>query len=266
MFIELDIWMEQSRRGLLTAGLILAGGYGVFKYGAPAVSNLFAADFDFVSIAKPAGFRRIVGGESTAGFDPFFGLGDGPDVGMQAIVSRVENDVCQTLYGDKAGSPEVVPLASFSDYNCPFCRVLTQRLAKMEAGSDGRLQIAWHELPLLGEASMTAAKGALAAKRQGAYASFHRRLMRAPFQTTPEYLAALAEDIGVDRNQLIADMNSEAVQRELQESSALAKVFGFIGTPALVVGRTVVQGEIGDGTLKRLIEQERADGPIAACG
>lgn len=257
--------MAQSRRGVLALGLVLAGGYGALKYGAPAVANLFATEFDFEPLAKPAGFRRITGGDSTAGFDPFFGLDDGSDAAKEALIADVETRVCETLYGDLARGEGVVPLASFSDYNCPFCRVLTQRLAKMEAASTGGLRIAWHELPLLGEASMTAAKGALAAKRQGAYVQFHKRLMRAPFQTTPEYLAVLAEDIGVDENQLIADMESEAVRREIQESSALAEVFGFIGTPALVIGRTVVQGEIGESTLNRLIERERVDGPVGAC-
>ena len=257
--------MAQSRRNFLTLGLVLGGGYAALKYGAPAVSSLFADDFEFEPIAEPLGFRRITSGESTSGFDPFFGIGGGPDEEMLAIVSEVETRVCRTLFGDLTDRTDTVPIASFSDYNCPFCRVLTQRLAKMEAESGGRVQIAWHELPLLGDTSLLAAKGALAAKRQGAYAAFHKRLMKAPFQTTPEYLAVLAENIGVDDRQLISDMESEAVDRELRESSALAQIFGFIGTPALVVGRTVVQGEIGDSVLKRLIDQERADGPMAAC-
>jgi len=110
-----------------------------------------------------------------------------------------------------------------------------------------------------------AAQAALAAKRQDAYVAFHKRLMRTPFGTTPEYLDVLAEDIGVDGARLRADMASEDVRRELRESSALADIFAFVGTPALVVGRTIVQGEIGDARLKRLIERERADGPIEAC-
>lgn len=260
-----DVEMASSRRGFMTLGLVLAGGYSAVRFGVPAMSNMFAADFDFEQIADPAGFRRISGGQSTAGFDPFFGLDAGQDVEMQAVVADVQNQICQTLYPEIFQKTGVVPLASFSDYNCPFCRVLTQRLSRMEAKSGGGLEIAWHELPLLGDGSMMAAKGALAAKRQNAYVEFHERLMRAPFQTTPEYLAVLANDIGVDEARLISDMESEAVQRELRESSALAQIFGFIGTPALVVGRTVVQGAIGEGDLKRLIDRERTDGSVAAC-
>lgn len=257
--------MPGSRRNLLIGGLVLASGYAGLRFGAPAVADLLAEDFVFEPMARPAGFRRISGGKSTSGFDPFFGLDGTPDPAMDASIEDVRLRVCDALYGEDLENDGPVPIASFSDYNCPFCRVLTLRLSEIEEASSGRVRISWHELPLLGEASMMAAQGALAAKRQDAYVEFHRRLMRAPFETTPEYLTALADDIGVDKLQLLSDMESEEVRRELRESSALAKVFGFIGTPALVVGRTVVQGEIDDGRLKRLIERERADGPIAAC-
>jgi protein-disulfide isomerase len=136
----------------------------------------------------------------------------------------------------------------------------------MEAASQGSIKVYWHELPLLGEASISAAKAALAAQRQGAYVNFHKRLMRTAFQVTPQYIEALAKDLSIDQDQLVSDMESEAVFRNLQESSALAQIFGFIGTPAIVVGRTVVQGEISDGQLLRLIEQERNDRSAGVCG
>lgn len=256
--------MPHSRRNLLIGGLAIAGGYAALRFGPPAVADLFAGDFDFDPVDRPAGFRRIAGGDSSSGFDLFMGLDDGPDPEMTATVERVEGRICETLYGSEAG-PGVVRMASFSDYNCPYCRALTIRLSKIEEASDGSVRIAWHELPLLGEASTMAAQAALAAKRQGAYVAFHKRLMRTPFGTTPEYLDVLAEDIGVDGARLRADMASEDVRRELRESGALADIFAFVGTPALVVGRTVVQGQIDDARLKRLIERERADGPIGAC-
>ena len=83
--------MAQSRRNFLTLGLVLGGGYAALKYGAPAVSSLFADDFEFEPISEPVGFRRITSGESTSGFDPFFGIGGGPDEDeeMLAVVSEV---------------------------------------------------------------------------------------------------------------------------------------------------------------------------------
>ena len=247
-----------SRRAL---GLGLAA-MALAAVAAPRIRGLLEPELEFEPMAQPAGFRRIAGGGVSTGFDVFAGLDGEGDPALDAAV-EARDDLCAALFHAGTGSAGVVPIASFSDYNCPFCRVLTKRLAEIEA--EGGVAVSWHELPLLGEASMTAARGALAAARQGAYAAFHERLMASGFQTTPEYLEALAQSIGVDAGRLEADMRSDAVAREILRSRAVARAFGFIGTPAIVVGRTVVQGEIGERTLRRLIAREREDGPVPAC-
>ena len=229
----------------------------------PRIRGLLEPELEFEPMARPAGFRRIAGGGVSTGFDVFAGLDGEGDPALDAAVAEVRDDLCSALFHAGTGSAGVVPIASFSDYKCPYCRVLTKRLAEIEA--EGGVAVSWHELPLLGEASVTAAKGALAAARQGAYAAFHERLMASGFQTTPEYLEALARSIGVDAGRLVADMRSDAVAREILRSRAVARTFGFIGTPAIVVGRTVVQGEIGERTLRRLFARERADGLVPAC-
>ncbi len=89
--------------------------------------------------------------------------------------------------------------------------------------------------------------------------------MTSPFQATPEYLARLSEDLGVDGEQLVADMESPEVARELENSAALAQVFAFVGTPALVIGRTVVQGQVSDRMIRRIIDLEREEGWDVAC-
>ena len=122
------------------------------------------------------------------------------------------------------------------------------------------MSVKWHELPLLGGGSRLAAKAALAARRQGAYPAFHERMMTAKFQATPAYLAALSEGIGLDYARLEADMESTDIDLELHVSAALARRFGFIGTPALVIGKTAVLGEIGERVTRELIATERKEG------
>jgi protein-disulfide isomerase len=157
-------------------------------------------------------------------------------------------------------------MASFSDYYCPFCRVQTKRLAELAKSRVAEIAVAWHELPLLGETSDLAARAALAAKRQGAYVAFHDRLMRTPFAAGPEYISLLSDVLGVDEDRLIADMSSEAVAEELENSAALSRVFAFVGTPALVIGRTVIQGQVSDKMIDRIIALEREEGWAASCG
>ena len=55
------------------------------------------------------------------------------------------------------------------------------------------------------------------------------------------------------------------VAADLMVSKALSRIFGFIGTPAMVVGGTVIQGEITDAVLRRVVEVEREEGWRRIC-
>ena len=262
--------MVSSRRDLLIGGAVIVGAYAALRLGAGAYGRLTGAAFAFEPMERPEGFRRLAGGSSSsAGFDPFVGLDAGPRDVPQVAVEDVEGRLCEALFagwdGGSGASSGTVPIASFSDYNCPYCRVLTQRLAGYEEDAGG-VTIAWHELPLLGEASRAAAEAALAAKRQGAYVAFHERLMRSPFQPTEEYLGILARDLGIDADRLLADLAGADVAREIAESEALARLFATVGTPVTVVGRTVVQGVMEVGMIERLVALEREAGPLPGCG
>jgi protein-disulfide isomerase len=254
-----------SRRSTL-AFLGVAAGVVVGFQTLSSLLDRFSGTPKFEPLASPEGFRRISGGSSSSGaFDPFVGLEAKEDGPRPATVAEVEADLCKALYAEAPEDSSIVPIASFSDYYCPYCRVQMRRLADLAEERDSAVRGSWHELPLLGEGSDRAAKAALAAKRQGAYVAFQEALWTTPFQPTRDYLLRLSDSIGIDGNRLIDDMQSDEVVDELMISRALARVFGFIGTPAMVVGGTVIQGEIAEGVLRRLIEIERGEGWRRIC-
>ncbi len=226
--------------------------------------SVFSNPLEFEALEVPVGFRRMAGGMSSSGFDPFFGLNTIAEPTMERALAYVKKDLSKSLFGSRLASDGLVQIASFSDFYCPYCRILTERLARLAAKSNGAVQITWHELPILGEASVLAAKAAIAADMQGAYLEFHHRLMKTPFRINAAYLEAVSDSIGLDHQQLLRDINSVEVRQQLDISAALARLFSFAGTPAIVVGRTVVQGEISEGLLDQLIERERDDGPIGS--
>lgn len=211
------------------------------------------ASLPLAPLERPQGFRYLSAGATSGTFDPLAGL-------TRTGGAEPVDDLCAALFGPSGTAPGVVPVAAFSDYNCPYCRVLSKRLIALE--DEGAIGLRWHELPLLGPASEQAARGALAAARQGRHAELHERLMGTPFLPTTSYLRAVSESLGIDADRLIADMKGSAVAARLDRSRNLARLFGVVGTPAIVVGRTLVQGEVGDRTLRRLIELERAEGPV----
>lgn len=240
-------------------------GYTAFR----TLPSLIPEKLVLEPLDSPIGFRKYVAGETSAGFDLFVGLNDSdnPEVlaRKEAAFERVSADVCSSLYRGLSLTNAQVPMASFSDYYCPFCRVQTKRLGEMVDKMPEAVSVAWHELPLLGDDSNLAAKAALAAKRQGAYVAFHDHLMKSPFVATDEYLQRLSHELNVNFDQLQIDMKSREIAIELEDSAALARVFSFVGTPALVIGRTVVQGQVSDNMIRKIIALEREEGWETAC-
>ena len=78
------------------------------------------------------------------------------------------------------------------------------------------------ELPVLGPNSEYAAKAALAAQKQGKYDLFHAQMMNKSGRLSKEGVLSAAEKVGLDMDQLKKDMESPAVQQELERASAWA--------------------------------------------
>lgn len=242
-----------SRRSLLTALIVLGGVAGGWQLWVRRPRG-----FDFQPIEGLPGWRRIeFEGLSTPSGDPsgaaFIGIG-----ASEAPPPLPPGALCRVLFGSVAG--DRFPIAVFSDFNCPFCRTLVPRLAE-RAASDPTIAIRWHELPLLGPVSEQAARAALAADMQGGYAAFQSRLMATPFRPTGAHLSEIAIAAGLKPGQLLIDMDAPEVRRRLRESRAAARRLGVYGTPGMVVGRTLVMGEITERELDRLIAIERELGP-----
>ena len=207
----------------------------------------------------PRGFRDLVldSSSSSSRFDPLFGLQQAPL--PDARSKQAQQQVCDALFRDP-NSPAVgkrdseVQIVAFLDYRCPYCKKLTNIIANMQTDN---VRIIYKEWPILGESSLLAARAALAADKQGKYLAFHTRLMNSRLIPTATYIEEIAVALGLNQSQLRLDMNSAATTLAIQRTSALASTLGLLGTPALVVGRTMVQGEITQSQFERLIENER---------
>lgn len=155
------------------------------------------------------------------------------------------------------GNPEGdVTVVEFFDYNCPYCRGITKQLIET-VRADGNVRLILKELPILRESSRTAARAAVAAAQQGAYAEFHERLMTKVQGISEDSIMALAERMELDTAQLQADMTARATEKYLSETQRLARDLQIGGTPAFVVGGELVSGAIGRERLEDLIAQAR---------
>jgi len=155
------------------------------------------------------------------------------------------------------GNPDGdVTVVEFFDYNCGYCKSVVDRLAnRIEA--DPKLKVIMVEFPILGEASVYAARVALAAEMQGKYEDFHFALMRARGRLSVEKIRATAEEVGLDWSKIERDMKAPEVEKTIQRNYELADSLGVSGTPAFVIGDELVPGAIDEDAMARLIAQAR---------
>lgn len=166
------------------------------------------------------------------------------------------NDPDAEVFGNPDGD---VTLVEFFDYNCHYCRVAGPRVAEL-LESDPNLRIVMREFPILGEGSVEASRAALAARNQDGYEAFHWALLDMPGQAQLASALKLARDLGLDAEQLRADMDSPEVDSYIQTSRTLAAALGINSTPSFVIGDAVVPGALPLEDLQRLIEEQRENG------
>lgn len=249
------------RRAVLGAGLLALAGW---VYYLPKLPELFRD----APVTRPMpglpSFLELQSKGAVSAVNPAFaGLSQqtAPEA-WRDLVPGLRAAPCDALFGP--GAVKGVPVAFFTDVQCPNCRLLESRLDAFERANPGAITVIRHELPLLGPASVLGARAVLAAGLQGKAAAMARRLSRARLVADRGTLSALANSIGADPDRLLRDIDSRAVQSALDRDRALAELFGFYATPGIVVGRVAALGALSDSTLASLVAQEAAD-PGRAC-
>jgi protein-disulfide isomerase len=176
----------------------------------------------------------------------------------RTIAERSEeilNDPAAPVGGNPSGD---VTLVEFFDYNCPYCRRVAPTVVELEE-ADPDLRLVYKEFPILGSGSQFAARAALASRRQGKYVPFHNALMQAADQVTEETAMETAREVGLDTEQLRADMQDPAIQDAIARNLQLANALGITGTPSFVIGEEVVPGAVDLRTLQSLIARARRE-------
>ncbi len=157
------------------------------------------------------------------------------------------------------GNPEGdVTIVEFFDYKCPYCKRVAGPL-KDAVAADGNIRLVMKEFPILGPRSIQAARAALAVAKQGKYEEFHWALMTGPGDMSDPHIRKVARGVGVDVERMMVDMESPEIQAMIARNQALAQRLGITGTPAFVIGDTLVPGAIDRNTMENLVAQARAN-------
>lgn len=177
---------------------------------------------------------------------------------IEAFRDYLERDATYPVLGNPDGD---VTIVEFFDYRCGFCKrhypVIQDLLEK-----DGNIRYVARQFPIRDEEgqkplSYLAATAALAAHKQKLYGPFHGALMTDTQALTEARMYQLAESVGLNIQQLKADMQDDAIKTTIQNTLSVGREIGFNGTPSYFVGEEVVIGALGKGAMSDAVAKTR---------
>ena len=127
---------------------------------------------------------------------------------------------------------------------------------------DDSVRFVYKEFPILGPNSVFAARATLAARKQGEkkYIAFHKVLMASRGSLREASVFRFAKNTGLEVERLRRDLDDGEIKKMIRRNLELAEALTINGTPALVIGDTMVRGVVDLPTLKSLVERVRETG------
>jgi protein-disulfide isomerase len=157
------------------------------------------------------------------------------------------------MVGDKDAPITVV---EYFDYNCGYCKQANPWVMAHLRAKEADVRFIFKELPILQESSMTSAKAALAAEKQGKYTDFHVAMMKTT-DHSDESIDRIAKSVGLDVARMRKDMESEQIKKTLARVYEEAVSAGIQGTPAFLINGKIIKG-FDQQSLDQMIAEARA--------
>lgn len=180
-----------------------------------------------------------------------------PTSDQQRILADIQNDpLAPTVEPENYD----VTIVMFSDYQCPYCRMMHPAIESV-LESDDKVRVVYRDWPIFGGPSDRAAKAAIASQYQDMHLEFHDALMTSSGSFTQAAIRQAADEAGVDWEQLESDMqtHSDDIDALLDRTRAQAALLGFQGTPGLLVGTKRIPGALDEAMLRNAIEAVRKE-------
>ena len=143
----------------------------------------------------------------------------------------------------------------FVDYNCGYCLKFHQQVLSV-LNQDQNTKLIIMQMPILGESSITFSKIAVAASFQNKFEEVHNYLYSSDRKSKMADILGDLFLINIDIAQLEKDMNSEEVSKAILSHEQFVNDFKFNGTPAIIIGETIIPGYIEKDKIIEILENE----------
>ncbi len=194
----------------------------------------------------------LAAGTFTLPFRPRIATAQDADEPDEASVLR---DPEAPVVGNPDGD---IAIVEWFDYNCPYCRKLEPELQQV-VHDDGKVRWVLKEWPILGPASVAAARMALACKFQDKYVRAHDALIGTNSKLTVSRIDEILAGAGIDIDRAKRDLadKAKAIDAMLARNDAQARGLRFRGTPSFIVGKFRVPGVLTLAQFEQVIADAR---------
>ena len=178
------------------------------------------------------------------------------------LVEKHSDEIFSDSHSWVGGNPDGdVAFVEFIDYRCGYCRKAYDDVETL-IESDGNIRYIVKEFPILGPESERSARLAIAALQiggGGAYKAAHDFLIAYNGPVSNRLIKDFAKEANLDQNALIETMDSDSVDGAISANYALADSLGVNGTPAFIIGGSIVRGWIKLDDMRQFVEVARGD-------
>ena len=170
--------------------------------------------------------------------------------------SEIKDGTSSPVIGNSNGD---ITIVTFYDYNCSYCEKGDKNINEL-LEQDSNIKVILRPFPILGEASVYAAKVALAvnALDPSKFNAVHAGLMRmSPINR--EAVGSLLASESIDLEKLTAEMDRPEIKNAITKNFELARNLRIQGAPAYIINSKLMPGLLDVSTFKEVIAQVRAE-------
>lgn len=135
-----------------------------------------------------------------------------------------------------------VTLVVMFDYNCGFCKTIAPEILEL-ARTHPQVRFVFKDMVIFGETSEYAAAAAALARTPAQYVALHRDFMAAK-PLNDEVATRIIIAHGLDPAAVRREQASDARKQYLADVHEIASALGLQGTPAFIIGDTLIPGAV----------------------
>jgi protein-disulfide isomerase len=166
----------------------------------------------------------------------------------------------------KGAKDALVTIVQFSDFQCPFCSRVEPTIAQVMKEYNGKVRVAWRDLPLpFHPNAMPAAIAARAAGDQGKFWEMHDKIFADQQHMDRATYEKYAGELGLNMAKFKAALDSEKGKEAIKADSDAGGKIGARGTPAFFINGKFLSGAQPFESFKAKIDEElkTAEGMVA---